>query len=424
MPAPESLTLSQARRVALAAQGLARTGAPGRGEPGIRQATEVARRLGVIQIDSVNVLARAHLMPLYSRLGPYHTDLLGRMSGQRPRRLTEAWAHEASFIPVETWPLLAWRRGSGRGDWLADHAQLTPEIIEEVLELLRLHGPCTAAELDRQHDTQHPKADYWSTRWSAAKAACEVMFADGRVCVAGRSVTFERVYDVTERVLPPAVLATPIPSEADAIRALLEIAARAHGVATERDLKDYFRLGGRGGGGEHLAPALRALLEDGTLRPVEIKGLHPGTQGLGTPRPGGQRAEQWYLHRDATVPRQAKRRTLLAPFDPLVFERTRLEQLFGIEHRLEIYTPAAKRRWGYYVYLFLDGEQIAARVDLKADRQAGLLRVPALHLEPSARQAEGGPDGVLTRLTAELRQLAGWLGLAYHPELPAPQWDA
>ncbi|MCL2595928.1 MAG: winged helix DNA-binding domain-containing protein [Promicromonosporaceae bacterium] len=401
--AKETLSVGQARRVALAAQGLAKATVAGAPEPGLRQATATARRLGVIQIDSVNVLARAHLLPLYSRLGPYDVGLLDRMAGQAPRRLIESWAHEASFIPVETWPLLAHRRAAAREHWLIGHADLSATLIEGVRSLLAEHGPATAAQLHQIHDApDHPKAEYWSTRWTAAKAALEVLFATGEVCGVGRTQSFERVYDVVERALPSKVLAMPTPDEATCVRGLIEIAARAHGVATARDLKDYFRLGSKYGGargaGHHVASAIANLADDGVLIPVEVRGL-----------PADTRPEAWYLHRDAVLPRQAVRRALLSPFDPLVFERTRLEQLFDIEHRLEIYTPQAKRRWGYYVLLFLDGEAITARVDLKADRPTNTLLVQAAHLAAAVAPSEIA--GVAERLAAELHQLAGWLTL-------------
>ena len=348
----------------------------------------VVGRLGLLQIDSVNVLARAHLMPLYARLGPYDPALLTRATQQEPRRLVEYWAHEASFIPPSTYRLLEWRQRRYRTEaWgQISAAELSHSAeIAEIRAILRERGPLTAAQVEALLVESHPRdRSAWGWSWSTAKRALEFLFFTGEVTASGRTNAFERLYDLTERVLPPAVLAAPPVSDADAIRALVEIGARAHGVGTLRCFADYFRLKG---------PAPRAavaeLVDEGALIPVAVRGWDRET----------------FVHRDAVTPRTATAHTLLSPFDPLIFERRRLVELFGTHYRIEIYVPAKDRVHGYYVLPFLEGEQITARVDLKADRQAGVLRVQAAHRDAAAT--------VLTPrlLAAELAVLARWLGL-------------
>ncbi|BDZ42912.1 hypothetical protein GCM10025865_22110 [Paraoerskovia sediminicola] len=389
----ESMSLAQARRTALAAQGLHRrrpVGAHGRDRATMRDLQRVVDTLGVLQIDSVNVLARAHLVPLYSRIGPYPTALLDRASGTPPRRVLEAWGHEASYVSPEVYRLLAWRRAQVDGAWgsIRRVAVEHPRVVADVRSLVAEHGPVTAsalhALLDAEHDAAHAPADKdWGWNWSLAKTALEHLFYVGEVAAARRNGSFERCYDLAERVVPAEALA-PV-GDADAVRGLLEIGARAHGVGTLRCFRDYFRLRGP------LVPtALAELVEGGVLRPVTVRGWDAPT----------------YLHRDATFPRIANARTLLSPFDPLVFERTRFEQLFGVRYRIEIYVPAPQRVHGYYVLPFLEGDRISARVDLKADRAAGVLRVLAAHDEPDTGEAT--PQA----LAAELAELAGWLGLS------------
>ncbi|GAB2465553.1 winged helix-turn-helix domain-containing protein [Xylanimonas ulmi] len=399
--APERLSLSQARRVALAAQGLHRA-RPDGPAPGLRQVTAAVRRLGLLQIDSVNVLARAHLVPLFSRLGPYDVGLLDRLHSRAPRRLVEAWAHEASFVPVETWPLLAWRRRAYRDHaWgaISSAADAHPAELAAVRAILAERGPVTGSQvhalLTEDGVGARAASQEWGWNWSAAKRVLELLFFTGEVVSAGRTPQFERRYDLPERVLPHAVLDAPPVSDAEAIKALLEVGARAHGIATVRDLRDYFRL--RRGVTNTLVPtALAELVEEGALVPVDVEGLRG----------------PWYLHRDAALPRRAQGAALLSPFDPLVFERSRLEELFGTTYRIEIYVPAARRVHGYYVLPFLDGERVSARVDLKADRQGaggGALRVRSAHAEPWLTAPDRGATAA--RLAAQLRAMAGWLGL-------------
>lgn len=387
--APETITIAQARRTALAAQGLARR-RPDR--PGARVTMagvqRVLDRLQVLQIDSVNVLARAHLVPLYARLGPYDVGLLDRAAGRAPRRVVEAWAHEASYVPVDLFPSLAFRRASFEKEAWGNVRSVVhqhPDVVEQVREVVREAGPVTASQVHELFEHEHPRTrEAWGWNWTVAKRALELLFFTGEVLPARRNAAFERCYDLAERVLPPAVLAAPTPPPEDQVRRLVEIAARAHGVATRRDLADYYRVRG-----PLVDRAIEDLVEEGTLRPVTVRGWD---------------ATVW-AHREATFPRVVDARTLLSPFDPLVFERSRLEELFGTRYRIEIYVPAAKRVHGYYVLPFLQGDAITARVDLKADRAAGVLRVLAAHDEPGTR-----PD-TTSELAAELGVLAGWLGL-------------
>lgn len=384
----DELTVGQARRVALRAQGLDRSRRPT--VVTMRQLQQVVDRLGVLQIDSVNVLARAHLVPGFSRLGPYDGALMDRASGRSPRRLVEAWAHEASLVSPATYRLLGWRRRAMRErSWprlsgtVAEH----PRIVEDVLGLVGARGPVTAREVQAELEHLYPRhaGGTWWTR-SATKHVLDHLFLAGDVAVAGRTAAFERRYDVPERVLPAEVLASPEPGQDDAIRSLVEIGARAHGIGTAGCIGDYFRI--------RPGPTRRAvaeLVEDGVLRPVRVRGWDE--------RPV-------YLHRDAVIPRRATGRALLSPFDPLVWERRRLEELFGTRYRIEIYTPAHRRVHGYYVLLFLLGDRIAARVDLKADRRTGVLQVQAAHRE------DGAPSSTAGALAVELRVMADWLGLA------------
>ncbi|MGV8976790.1 MAG: winged helix-turn-helix domain-containing protein [Cellulomonas sp.] len=387
-----SLSLAQARRIALHAQGLDRPRATRTTPATMRQFQQVIDQVGLLQIDSVNVLARAHLMPVFSRIGPYDTALLDRAAGHAPRRLVETWAHEASYVPPATYPLLGWRRHdylSTAWGIIRDVPLQHSELVIEVRALVAAHGPMTASQVQVFFEAEHPRSPAgWGWNWTAAKRVLEFLFFTGELTPARRNASFERCYDLTERVLPAEVLARPVPSDADAVRALVEISARAHGVGSLRCLADYFRLSQA-----RATPAVADLVEAGTLVPVVVEGWN---------RPA-------YRHRDAALPRGVQGRALLSPFDPLVFERRRVEELFGLRYRIEIYVPADKRVHGYYVLPFLLGDRLAALVDLKADRRAGVLRVHAAHSVPSgAGPAE--PD-VPAALAAELRLLGDWLGL-------------
>ncbi|MER7165742.1 crosslink repair DNA glycosylase YcaQ family protein [Micromonospora sp. NPDC000207] len=383
MAAPESLSLAQARRVALAAQGFADP-APS-GVPTRRHLRRVLDRVGLIQMDSVNVLQRAHYLPLYSRLGPYPTELLDTAAYRRPRELFEYWGHEASLVPVGLHPALRWRMARARDDaWggMRRIAREQPGLVAWVRDEVAARGPITAAEIE--HDAPRETGN-WGWNWSAVKSALEYLFWAGEVTAAERSTSFARRYDLPERVLPAAVLAAPTPTDADAHRALVALAARSLGVAAEPELRDYLRLPVAGA-----RQAVAELVEAGELLPMRVPGWrHPA-----------------YLHPTARMPRWVRGATLVSPFDPLIWERGRTERLFGLTYRIEIYVPAAQRVHGYYVLPFLQGERFTARVDLKADRRARVLLVPAAWIEPGAE-----PGETAVALAAELHRLAGWLGL-------------
>jgi len=371
------LSAAEARRTALAAQGFA--------EPRRHDGRAIRRlfdRVGLIQIDSVNVLARAHYLPGFARLGAYSRDSLDRAAYYAPRRLFEYWGHEASVLPVELQPLLRWRMARAHDEaWggMRRVGKERPELLREVLEQVRERGPIAARDLDGERPQK--SGPWWD--WSDSKRAIEMLFWGGEVTSARRR-NFERLYDLPERVLPRAVLAAPTPSEEDAQRELVAIAARSLGVAALPELRDYFRLPAAA-----IRPRVAELEEAGVLRPVEVEGWT---------------VPAW-LHRDARVPRRVQACALLGPFDNLLWERDRVERLFGFRFKLEIYVPQPKRVYGYYVLPFLLGDRLVARVDLKADRQAGRLLAHAVHLEP------GAPPETTDALRQELDRLAGWLGL-------------
>jgi hypothetical protein len=380
-----------ARRIALAAQGFGDPRPAGTADR--RHLRRVLGRTQLLQVDSVNVFERAHYLPLFSRLGSYDKALVDRAAyARRPgdRELFEYWGHEASLLPVALHPLLRWRmarahalgEGWGRTQRLAAEQ---PAFLERVLQRVRDDGPLTAGDLaDRLGSAPSgPSGPWWD--WAPVKVALEHLFWTGQVTTADRRA-FTRVYDVVERVLPPAVLALPTPTREDAQRELVRLAARSHGVATERDLRDYFRLRPA-----EAAGAVRDLVESGELVPVDVEGWE----------------RQGYLWHSAAVPRRVRASALLSPFDPLVWERSRAARLFGFDYRIEIYVPAAKRVHGYYVLPFLHDEALVARVDLKADRAGGVLRVLAAWAEPGH-----ATPGTADALRAELQRAASWQGLS------------
>ena len=380
------LTLAQARRVALAAQGFGRP----RPEtpPNARAVGDVVRRLGAVQIDSVNVLTRAHYLPVFARLGEYDRGLLDAMSSRAPRAAFEYWGHEAALLPVALHPLMRWRmqrvHDDAWGGMVRIHRE-RPELVADVAEAVRRVGPVTANQLEAilEHDERLTR-DNWGWNWSAVKRALEYLFWAGELTSAGRDGAFRRRYAAVEAVLPRAVRETPTPTREDAQRALVSIAARALGIGTAADLADYFRMPV----GETRA-AIAGLVGDRELVEVEVPGWPVA-----------------YAPPDLRVPRQVDGTALLAPFDPLIWFRPRTERLFGMRYRIEVYTPVAQRRHGYYVLPFLHREQLVARVDLKADRSTGRLLVRAAHDEGSI-----SPDAVAA-LVAELRTMASWLRLA------------
>lgn len=377
-----SLTAGEARRIALAAQGFG-TPRPD-GEVGRRQLLKLVDRLGVVQIDSVNVISRTHYMPAFSRLGAYPRALLDEVAWGRKRPLFEYWAHEASLTPMTSQPLLRWRMQDahdGVGVWkgVARFLRERRDFVDKVLEEITTRGPMSASELGMGHKGA---GGWWG--WSEAKRAVECLFWTGELTTATRRGTFERVYDLPERVLPRAILETPTPPRDEAQRALYRMAARAMGVATAKDLRDYFRMPVEGA-----KARLAELVEDGSLLPVTVKGWR----------------EPAYLDPAARRPRRIDAQALLSPFDNLIWFRERTERMFAVRYRIEIYTPAEKRTHGYYVMPFLEGDALTARVDLKADRKAGVLIVQASHAEPWASAATP------VKLARELKLMAGWLGL-------------
>jgi uncharacterized protein YcaQ len=380
----ETLSLAQARRIALAAQGFTDP-APG-GQVTQRHLKRVFDRVGLVQMDSVNVLQRAHYMPLFSRLGAYPTELLDRAAYTRPRTVFEYWGHEASLLPVALHPAMRWRMArAGEFAWgrMRRIAAEQPELVKWVRDEIAERGPMTAAEVEQ--DRPASRTDHWGWNWSDVKAALEWLFYTGEVSTARRNGAWAKVYDVPERVLPPEVVDAPTPTEADACRRLVAAAAASLGVAAAAELRDYFRLPVAG-----FRFAVDELVEAGELVPVRVEGW---------------RQPAW-RHRDARVPRSVRGASLLSPFDPLIWERSRTERLFGLHYRIEIYVPAPKRVYGYYVLPFRLGDRLVGRVDLKADRAGRVLRVPGAWVEPDAV-----PGEVAEALAAELGRLAGWLGL-------------
>jgi uncharacterized protein YcaQ len=387
----EQLSKAEARRIALFAQGF---GVPKRERPvTMRNVQSVANRLAQFQIDSINVVTRAHFMPLFSRLGPYDLGLLERAAYQPPRRLFEYWGHAASLIDVSLQPLLRFRmEAEFRDVWAGVErvARESPDLVRFVRDEVAARGPISARDLEvvEQRDRSN-----WGWNWSRVKTVLEWLFYTGEVTSAYRNSQFERVYDLPERVIPRSALETPTPTPQESVIGLVRRAARALGIASESCLRDYFRT--RVAMTRH---AIATLVESDELIPVLV-------QGSGS--------SPWYLWHEARVPRRVEARALLSPFDSMIFERARLERLFDFVYRIEIYVPEPKRVHGYYVYPLLLGEQFVARVDLKADRARGLLRVNAAWIEPGH-----DPYAVATELSSELKIMAEWLGLERVEILP------
>ncbi|MEO8889817.1 MAG: winged helix-turn-helix domain-containing protein [Jatrophihabitantaceae bacterium] len=380
------LSAAQARRIALAAQGFADPHPTGRVDA--RHLRKVLDRIGVLQLDSVNVFCRSHYMPMFSRLGPYPRELLdtltGHTAGPIRRELFEYWAHEASLVPVRTQPLLRWRMDRAHAEaWpgVRRIAREKPTLLEDIIALITERGPIRSGQTGVPRKAKR-SGEMWN--WHDGKIALEYLFWSGHV-TAARRINFERLYDRPERVLPPEVTATPTPSIAGAQRELIRISARAYGVATEPDLRDYFRLA-------HADSKARVaeLVESGELEPVSVDGWSAPA----------------YLWPDTRRPRRVSARALLSPFDSLIWYRERTERLFNFRYRIEIYTPPPKRIFGYYVLPFLLGESLVARVDLKSDRQGRVLRVQSAHLEDGC-----DPYDVANELAEELAITARWLGL-------------
>jgi uncharacterized protein YcaQ len=390
VPPQSQLSQAQARRLAISAQGLSGSAsAPRRSAAAAavdrRHVRRVLDHTGLFQIDSVNVLARAHYLPAYSRLGPYDPAVIDRMA-YKHRELFEYWGHEAALMPVDLQPLFRWRMKraeAGIGTWrhVAQLAAERPGYIEQVYDEVVARGPVSAGQVA---DDTARSTENWGWNWSPAKIALEYLFWCGRITTSSRR-NFERLYDVPDRVLPRRVLDMPTPDDHTAHRELLMIAARCHGIGTATDLADYFRLKN-----PQARPRIAELVEDGRLVTVSVDGWR----------------DVAYVLPGTAIPRKADGAALLVPFDPLIWERDRTERLFGFRYRIEIYVPAPKRVHGYYVLPFLLGDRLVARVDLKSDRDAGVLRVQAAWAEPDA------PAHTATALASELRLMAEWLALS------------
>ena len=386
MPPTADLTAAQARRAVLVAQGFGAAAAGwGASRPTLRQVQGVIDRVGHFQIDTVNVAVRAQYMPLFARLGPYDRGLLDRAAGVAPRRLFEGWVRGAvSHLDIDLYPAFRHRMAEQADrpwQWLHRINAEHPDLLDKIRDQVARHGPLTARQIEHPDDRE-PGA-WWN--WSDAKTGLEWLLNVGELTVAGRNSQFERLYDFPHRVIPAPVLARGDLDVAAATRVLVARSAAALGVATERDLAGYFRLDAA-----RARQAVAELVGAGQLEQVGVQGWR---------RP----AFRW--HR-ARLPRRLTVDALISPFDSLASDRDRLLQTFGVDYRIEIYVPAAKRVWGYYVYLFVMDDQITARVDLKADRQAGALLVQAAWLEPGA-----APDQTAARLAGALRSMADWLEL-------------
>ncbi|HEY8588179.1 MAG TPA: crosslink repair DNA glycosylase YcaQ family protein [Naasia sp.] len=377
----ETLGAAAARRLALAAQGFGRPRPPA---VGTRQLNGLIDRLGILQIDSVNVFERSHYLPVFARLGGYDRALLDRLLFSPRTRYVEYWAHVACFLPVEAWPLFRWRmdsyrRRSADDPWVAANGRMLDWLRAE----LAGNGPMAASEIE--HDANVRRGPWWG--WSDVKEGLEYLFRWGEVTSAGRN-RFERRYALAEQVLPASVLGVDVP-KADAFRELLRRASEAHGIGTAKDLADYYRLTG-----PEVRTALQELEDSGEIERVRV----PAWERDGRP------LAVW-RHRDARVPRRIEGAALLSPFDPVVWERNRTERMFGFTYRIEIYTPAPRRVYGYYVLPVLVDGEIVGRIDLKSDRQAGVLRVQAAWSEGGS--AEPHAD----RIAVLLRETAAWQGL-------------
>ncbi|GAB3703607.1 winged helix-turn-helix domain-containing protein [Mariniluteicoccus flavus] len=356
----------------------------------MRDVQRVIDRLAQFQIDSINVVARAHYLPLYSRLGPYDTGLLDRAYGRAPRRMFEYWGHAASLVDVSLQPALRFRMARAREESWGRMQRISadqPDLVDRIRADVAERGPITAREIDALHNPEgaERRRDHWGWNWSDTKTAMEFLFWAGEITSASRNSQFERRFDLPERVLPKYITQETTPTDADAALTLVRRAAAALGVGSLACLADYFRLPTA-----MTKAAVDSLVDAGELIPATVEGW----------------ARPAYLWHEARRPRAIRARALLSPFDSLVFERARLLALFDCDYKIEIYVPEAKRRYGYYVYPFLLGDRFVARVDLKADRARGVLLVKAAWLEPGEDSSRVAPE-----LYAELRTMADWLGL-------------
>ena len=383
----DTISAASARRILLAAQGFGvRTpvvkdgpSQPERAAVGTRQLNLLLGRLRLLQLDSVNVFERSHYLPVFARLGAYDKALLDRLTFAPRSAYTEQWAHEAAVVAIDDWPLFAFRREAMRvkhsrpGEWAADNGEMLAWLRSE----LAARGPLTSGEIE--HESNVRQGPWWG--WSDAKRGLEFLFHSGEVAVAGRT-RFQRRYALAEDVIPPATLATEV-SRRDAIHELVRRSAIALGIGTVGDLADYFRLRF-----DDTKAAVRELVDAGELREVWVEGW----------------TQRGYLHRAARIPRRIETTAMLSPFDPVVWDRDRALRMFGFHYRIEIYTPAPKRIFGYYTLPVLVDEALVGRIDLKNDRQRGVLRVQSAWRESEApAHAE--------RIAAQLRRIADWQGL-------------
>jgi uncharacterized protein YcaQ len=373
----DTISPAAARRIALAAQGF---GAPRRDAVGTRQLNLALQRLAVLQLDSVNVFERSHYLPLFARLGAYDKALLDRLTFAKKAPYREYWAHEAALIPVDDWPLFRFRMQYYR-DWYASHPdhpwhRVDSQVVERLRAELAANGPMPASAFERE--AERARGPWWD--WDHVKRGLESMFRLGEVVSGGRK-NFERIYALPEQVLPAEVLEREVPAD-EAKYQLMKRAAIAHGVGTLNDFADYFRIKQT-----QAKDALHRLIDEGEVLPVTVPGWN---------RPA-------YLHRDARIPRRIEAAALLSPFDPVVWERDRALRMFGFHYRIEIYTPAPKRIYGYYTMPLLIDDQLVGRIDLKNDRQAKVLRVQSAWREDGATVDAERTLGVL-------RELAAWQG--------------
>ncbi len=377
------LSIAAARRIALAAQGF---GAPQPETVNLGHLRRTMRRLAVVQLDSVNVFSRSHYLPFFSRLGAYDRALLDRLTAHAPGRrkpeLLEYWAHEASILSPEAYAQFGWRKRLVRDQaWgsIRRFPSEHPEALASIRSQIADRGPLRSSELGYERAPREQR-EMWD--WHLGKTGAEYLFWAGEVAAA-RRINFERLYDLVERVAPPELLVERPAAESQL--ELVRLAARAQGIATEPDLRDYFRMSRA-----ETAPAIAALVAAGELEPVEVSGWR----------------EPAYLHAEARRPRRIEASTLLTPFDNLVWFRPRTERLFDFHYRIEIYTPAEQRVHGYYVLPFLLGDELVARVDIKSDRKAGVLRAHRVGIEHGA-----DPARVMAELEPAMERTAAWLGL-------------
>ncbi|MGO4445896.1 winged helix-turn-helix domain-containing protein [Mycobacterium sp. 2YAF39] len=381
------LTTAQARRIAVAAQGF--TEAPPSGAVTRAHLRRLVSRIQVLQLDSVSVAVRAHYAPVFSRLGPYDRDVLDRAAwshtARSPRLLVEYWAHEAALMAVDDWPLLRWRmREYADGRWGKEIVKKNRRLADDVVAAIAELGPSTAGQIEahlgsEQRGRKGPWWDRSDTKW-----VTEALWSSGVLTTATR-IGFARHYDLTERVLPPEVVARQVDDD-EAVRELSLRAAGALGIGTEADIRDYFRLSPK-----QSKPAVAKLVADGVLETVDVDGW----------------AAPAYMPAGQKIPRRDRGTALLCPFDPLIFFRPRMERVFQFHYRIEIYTPAPKRRFGYYVWPFLLDGRLVGRVDLKADRAQGALNVVGAFAEEGEQ-----PSRVAAALAPELQKMATWLGLS------------